>query len=90
MDGNSGELGRSNNRYQSNKEQILSQAQQYRATHIEEIRERKKQYSAKNAEKIAQYKGEKAVCNVCGGSTTRCHLLRHQRTSKCQSFINQQ
>jgi hypothetical protein len=81
---------RSNNRYQANKEQILAQVNQYRTTHIEEIRERKKQYNAKNAEKIAEHKNEKVICNICGGSATRCHLLRHQRTIKCQSFINQQ
>ena len=65
---------RSNNRYQSNRERILALVSQYRETH---------------AEKIAEHKSEKVICNICGGSATRSHLLRHQRTIKCQSFKSQ-
>ena len=42
-----------------------------------------------HAEKIAENKGRIAICSICGGSATRTHLPRHQKSIKCQSFINQ-
>ena len=88
--------------YEDNKEQILKKVNEYREQNKQiinekkkkwyednkdKITEQKKDYREKNKEQIAEHKNEKIKCNICGCESTRCHLKRHQRSKKCQSYL---
>jgi len=59
--------------YQDNREQII---------------QRSCQFYIENKQKIKQHQNEKFECE-CGGSYSRCHSLRHQRTKKHQDYMEQ-
>ena len=59
-------------RYERDKEDILTQQKQYRLD---------------NKDKINAHNQEKITCDVCGSSVSRHHLPRHKRTQKCMNNV---
>ena len=57
-------------RYERDKEDILTQQKQYRLD---------------NKDKINTRNQEKITCDVCGSSVSRNVLARHKRTNKCMN-----
>jgi hypothetical protein len=73
--------------YQDNKEYILERQHKYYNNNKESIREKVKEYRLKNDEYIKSYKNEKIECDICGSTSSRNHIKRHQSTKSCKSFI---
>lgn len=89
--------------YQDNKERLDKINKEYRKTHKEEkqkqdkeryethkdkIKEHAKKYREENKEKIKERSSKKFTCE-CGSEYTTHHKLRHFKTKKHQTFINQ-
>ena len=59
-------------RYERDKEDILTQQKQYRLD---------------NKDKIIAHRQEKITCDVCGLCVSRHHLARHKTTKKCMNNV---
>ena len=46
-----------------------------------------REYFMKNKERIKARMQEKVMCDICGCTITRSHMVRHQKSNKCKSFI---
>jgi len=50
-----------------------------------------KKWCENNTEKMKQHRQEQkqpVKCPICNSTVTRCQLKRHQRTKKCQEYLN--
>jgi hypothetical protein len=46
----------------------------------------KKTYESKP--EVKEHRAEKIICNICGCMTSRGNKAQHQKTKKCQKFLN--
>jgi len=56
--------------------------------HKAEINKQQKQYREEHKENINEKKNERVKCPICNSSTSRVNLKRHQRSKKCQEYLN--
>jgi len=61
---------------------------EYYENNKEKLLEKQKIWYEDNKEIIREKQNEKITCDICGGSISRSHLKRHQRTKKCLSKID--
>jgi len=84
---------------EEHKEDSKEYHKQYRQEHKENIKEKQKQYVQEHKEDIKQYKklyweehketiDERVKCPICNSTSLRRQLKRHQRTKKCQQYLN--
>ena len=50
------------------------------------IQKYNKEYYDKNKKKILEGMSQNIICEYCGGTITKQHLRRHQRTKICQEI----
>jgi len=55
---------------------------------IEEHKEDKKQYKKQHYQEHKETINESIKCPICNSTTLRRQLKRHQRTKKCQEYLN--
>ena len=70
--------------YQENKEDIKEKTKQY----YQENKENRKLYYQENKEILNEKKRQPVKCPICNSAVTRQGLKRHQRTKKCQEYLN--
>jgi len=70
-----------------NKENVRQSKKAYRERHKEYIKQWLSNYYQNNKDKISEERKERVVCPICGLSSTKPNLPRHQKTKKCQSFL---
>ena len=75
------------NYYEKNKDKVNERQKIYNDKNKEKQNETHKIYYEKNKEKILKKLAEKVECDICGCLSTKGHLPRHKKTSKCMSFI---
>ena len=86
------------NYYENNMEHLSNQNKQYTENNKEHIKQHKKQYMDTNKEYFKQHRKqyyetnkdyilEKVMCNICGSQVVRCGISKHQKTTKCKSFV---
>jgi len=54
----------------------------------EEISVKKREYWHKNKKEICAKKREKVECEFCGCMSSKCNIVRHQRSKKCLAHQN--
>jgi hypothetical protein len=69
---------------EEHKEERRKYHKQYREEHKEERNQNKKLYYQEHKENI----NESIMCPICNSAALRRHLKRHQRTKKCQEYLN--
>ena len=70
--------------YQENKEN----KKLYYQENKEIIKEERKEYYQENKEIINEKQKQSIICPICNSTVTRVCLKRHQRTKKCQEYLN--
>ena len=68
---------------QDNKEKLSGKHRDWRELNKEYFKNYHKIYREKNKEVLNEKKKETITCDICGGSISKSHLKRHQRTKKC-------
>ena len=69
--------------YEENKEEQKIKSKEYYKEHKEDLNNYNKQYRLNNPNKY----NIKIVCNVCGLTTSKSNIARHQRTNKCKKYV---
>ena len=70
-------------RYQANREVLLIKCKEYKDAHREELAATQREYREAHRERIRQQHSEKLTCSICGKSSARSNLARHQRSKSC-------
>ena len=70
--------------YQEHKAEHKKYEKKYREEHKAEIKQYKKLYYQEHKENI----NESIKCTICNSTVTRGSLKRHQRSKKCQEYLN--
>jgi len=50
--------------------------------------DRDKKYQQKNKEIIKEKQKQTVMCTICNSNTSRTQIKRHQRSNKCQEYLN--
>ena len=78
--------------YQEHKEVIAEKKKQYREENKEKIKQQEKLYYQENKEiikeKQQQRQKQTVKCPICNSISLRRQLKRHQRSKKCQEYLN--
>ena len=72
---------------EENKDRYKELAKEYHKKHKDERNEYSKQYRLNNPNKWKEEYNIKIVCNVCGLTTSKSNITRHQRTNKCKKYV---
>ena len=72
---------------EENKDRYKELAKEYHKKHKDERNEYSKQYRLNNPNKWKEEYNIKIVCNVCGLTTSKSNIARHQRTNKCKKYV---
>ena len=76
-----------------NKEQIKHRETSYRERNKDQIKQRQTEYREQNKEKyialrkIKYEQNKSEVCDICCACSAKSNLRRHQKSKKCQSFL---
>ena len=76
--------------YEENKQKLNEYRKTYYKEYKDERDEYTKQYRLNNPDKVKQYeetRNAKIICNVCGSTTSKHHIAKHQQTNKCKNHI---
>ena len=73
---------------EEHKEQRKEQGKQYNEEHKEDIKQYNQQYWEEHKENIKEKQKQPVKCPICNSTVTRHSLKRHQRTKKCQEYLN--
>ena len=74
--------------YQEHKEELKEKQKKYNEERQEEIAEKKKLYYQENKEIIKEKQNGRVKCPICNSTVTQGQIKRHQRTKKCQEYLN--
>ena len=74
--------------YEENKEEQKIKSKEYYKEHKEDLNNYNKQYRLNNPNKWKEEYNIKIVCNVCGLTTSKSNIARHQRTNKCKKYVD--
>ena len=69
---------------EDNKEHYYTYYQEYKVKNRDKINQKNKEYY----QQVKEEKSKKVECKICGKTVRNDYMNRHQKTSKCQSFIN--
>ena len=75
--------------YEKNKERLNNISKEYYKENKEDMTTYHKQYRLNNPDKVKQYeetRNAKIICNVCGSTTSKHHIAKHQQTHNCKSY----
>lgn len=75
--------------YEQKKDEILEQQKEYYQNHKQDISKQRQDYYERNKEKISENKKTKYVC-CCGSEIVKRQKVRHEKSLKHQSYIQQQ
>ena len=62
---------------------------QYNEEHKAERNQNRKLYYQENREIINEKQKQSIICPICNSTSTRGQIKRHQRTNKCQEYLNE-